>query len=178
MALPYCRMLAENRDQLETEIFLRLSAAAVLNGHVVPEPVLRGRVRLLVDAFLGALGPVEDGFRNYIEAITAERVHEGMSLHELQLALQVLEERTWQLIVESVPMAQQVSCLARITSVVGEAKDRIAHVFLHEMEAAEAGRDFACRNVVRLSAGTDPGLVSEDDLNWQSGTPHPHATIV
>ena len=55
MALPYCRMLAENRDQLETEIFLRLSAAGVLNGHVVPEPVLRGRVRLLVDAFVRVL---------------------------------------------------------------------------------------------------------------------------
>lgn len=158
-------VMRENRASLEDEVFLRMSVSATLENHTVEENLLRDRVCKLVGAFLTSIHEGPEVFVNYIEEITTARIDEGMALHELQLALQVLEEKAWAYVVHSVPMADQVRSLGQITLTIGTAKDQIACIYLHHMELAEKAMD-------RLRMETHAGI--EGDLNWQRGCIHLH----
>ncbi len=167
------KVMAENRVLLQDEVFLRLNASGVLNTHALDEELLQGRVVLLVDKFLASLQNTPEVFVSYVESITDERIDEGIVLHELQLALIVLEEKVWQLVVESIPLEDQVRCLGLITLIIGTAKDRVAHIFLHHLEMVESEISFLRRRSGFLEQGTVPAPVTEDDLNWQRGAVKP-----
>lgn len=154
-------IMSENRANLEDEVFLRMSVSESLHNHILNEELLRGRVTRLVDAFLVSILEGPEGFVSYIEDITEARIDEGIMLHELQLALQVLEEKAWGFIVESIPVADQVKCLSQITLTIGTAKDHIAHIYLHHLEMVEEA-------VALMHSGS--GSAVENDLNWQRGT--------
>lgn len=158
-------VMAENRANLEDEVFLRMSASSSLYNHPVDENILRGRVTRLVDAFLTSLQEGPEGFVTYIEDITEARIDEGVALHELQMALQEMEEKAWGCVVDFIPLADQVSCLSRITMTIGTAKDHIAHIYLHHLEMVEEAM-----SLMR----SDTGAAVENDLNWQRGMVHPH----
>jgi hypothetical protein len=169
MSARLCQVMSENRDVLQDEIFLRLNAAGALNRHVLEEDPLRERIADLVGAFLASLQNDPEVFVSYVAGITVERIDEGVVLHELQLALVVLEEKAWQLVVESISLTDQVRSLGLITLIVGTAKDRVAGIYLHHLELVESEIHFLRRCSGLLAQGTDPGLVSESDLNWQRG---------
>jgi len=157
-------IMAANRAPLENEVYLRMNVSDYLNDHHLEEQVLRHRVAKLVDAFLESLQAGPQKFVSYIEDITLERIEEGVALHELQLALQVLEEKTWSAVVESIPLTDQVPCLSQITLTIGTAKDHIAHIYLQHLEEAEAALILMQQNEDLTLAG---------DVNWQRGTAHP-----
>lgn len=156
-------VMSKNRANLEDEVFLRMSVSGSLHDHTLDENLLRGRVTRLVDAFLASIQEGPEGFVTYIEDITEARIDEGIVLHELQLALQVLEEKAWGYIVENIPLTDQVSCLGQITLTIGTAKDHIAHVYLHHLEVVE--------DAIALMRSDS---ATENDLNWQRGTVHIH----
>jgi hypothetical protein len=164
-----CQIVSENRDSLQDEIFLRLNAAGALNSHVLDEDLLRERVAKLVGAFLGSLRDHPDVFVSYVERITAERIEEGVVLHELQLAMVVLEENVWQLVIESVPLPDQVRSLGLVTLIIGTAKDRVAGIYLNHLEMVESEINFLRRCSGLLAQGTDSEAISVSDLNWQRG---------
>ncbi len=168
------KVMLENRALLEDEVFLRLNASGVLNKHALGEEPLRERVALLVEKLLGSLQETPGVFVSYVESITDERIDEGIALHELQLALVVLEEKIWQLVVESIPLEDQVRCLGMITLIVGTAKDRVAHIFLHHLQMVESEVTFLRRQSGFLEQASDSGPATEDDVNWQRGSVKPH----
>jgi hypothetical protein len=157
--------MAANRAHLENEVYLRMNVAEYLNDHHLDEQILRQRVASLVDSFLKSLQEGPQIFVSYIEDITLERIEEGIALHELQLSLQVLEEKAWTAVVESIPLTEQVPCLSQITLTIGTAKDHIAHIYLQHLEKAEAALILMQQN---------EGLALSEDVNWQRGTVHPH----
>ena len=158
-------VMRENRASLEDEVFLRMSVSATLKNHTLEENLLRDRVCKLVGAFLTSIHEGPEGFVAYIEAITTDRIDEGMALHELQLALQVLEEKSWAYVVQSIPLEDQVRCLGQITLTIGTAKDHIACIYLQHLELVESAMD-------QLRLESQVGL--EGDLNWQRGCIHSH----
>lgn len=164
------QVIAENRALLHDEVFLRLNAPGVLHKHALDEDLLRGRITLLIDKFLASLNGTPEVFVSYVESITDERIDEGIVLHELQLTLILLEEKVWQIVVESIPLEDQVRCLGLITLIIGTAKDRVALIFLHHLEMVESEVSFLRRKSGFLEQGTDSPPVTEDDLNWQSGS--------
>ena len=170
--------MSENRALLEDEVILRLSASSVLNHHALDEELLRGRVHLLVNKLLASLQDTPEVFVSYVESITDERIDEGIVLHELQLALIALEEKVWQVVVESIPLRDQVRCLGMITLIIGTAKDRVANIFLHHLEMVESEVTFLRRRSGFLGSGTNSGPVTENDLNWQRGAVKPPHEMV
>lgn len=166
-------VISENRASLEDEVFLRLNASSVLNKQDQDEERLRGRVGRLVDNFLASLENTSEVFVAYVESITAEHIEEGLLLHELQLALIVLEEKVWQFVVEAIPLKDQVRSLGLVNLIIGTAKDRVAHIFLHHLEMVESEVTFLRRRSGFLAQGTKPAPGMEDDVNWQRGSVKP-----
>ena len=166
MTIHLHQLLLENRSYLEDELFLRLIGLESLESRNTPEATLRHRVTRLVDAFLANFNESPRAFLAHMEKITEERISEGIALHQLQTILQVLEEKTWHLVVELVPQEDQVSCLGLTTLIIGTAKDHIAEIYLQHLERAEA--------TVARWRGEHPGP-DEVDLNCQRGTGPPHA---
>lgn len=158
-------IMAANRAHLENEVYLRMNVADYLHEHHLDEQILRHRVTSLVGTFLESLKEGPQKFVSYIEDITLERIEEGIALHEIQLSLQVLEEKAWTAVVESIPLTEQVPCLSQITLTIGTAKDHIAHIYLQHLEEAEAA-------LILMQQKEELALAG--DVNWLRGTVHPH----
>lgn len=62
----------------------------------------------------------------YVRQIAQERFAAGYSLHELQVAFNVLEEATWHRIVQELPPAHIAEALGLISTVHGAGKDMLA----------------------------------------------------
>jgi len=95
---------------------------------------LERRAARLVEAFLGSLkdGPIQ--FVQHIDKISKVRFSEGYFLEEIQSALNILAEKTWEITESEVPLTSQVEVLRLITCVIGAAKDQLARVYFKKLE--------------------------------------------
>jgi hypothetical protein len=96
------------------------------------------RAERLVAAFLRSVESQPSVFIAHVDAVAEARMAEGVFLHEMQMALQILEETAWRLVVESAVPAEQIRCLGQVTCVIGAAKDRLAQLYLQRLERAES----------------------------------------
>jgi hypothetical protein len=126
--------------------------------------LLRGRAGDLVQSFLRSIKEKPALFLAYLTGIVENRISEGVFLHEIQTVLQILEEKAWWLVVDDVPMADQVRGLSRITGTIGAAKDQIAHIYLRHLERAELRAAVLQRCLDEQAKGTVSEPVGEDDL--------------
>lgn len=155
-------VLRKNRADISKTIVARLKTSGAVHYQTMEKGVRQRRVDILVDTFLRSMKNRPGVFINYLKKIAEERIPEGIFLHEIQIALQILEEKSWQLIVENVPQAEQVRCLSQITGTVGAAKDQLAHVYLQHLEKAEMNAAFLKGRLDAMAKGTDCGPVVEE----------------
>jgi hypothetical protein len=66
----------------------------------------------------------------HADTIAAERHQTGHDLHEIQRAINALEEQLWQLVFTEVPAAEQGYVLGVVSTVLGGIKDRLACEYL------------------------------------------------
>lgn len=164
MSSPLLDSLSKREKELSDEVFSRLRSSRGSHYQKMDEGLLRKRAENLVDSFLHSVKGKTPVFVDYVGEIAQERIAEGFDLQEIQAALQFLEEKTWQLVEEDIPQADQVSCLGRVTRIIGTAKDQLAQVYLERMENAERRAVHLKKRIDELAKGTDSGPVEEDDL--------------
>lgn len=164
MSSNFIDVLLENRTALSESVTARLSTSGAVHYRTLDGDVLQGRVDKLIDTFLKSVQKKPAIFLSYIKEVTEERISEGFFLHEIQTALQILEEKSWKLVIEHLPLEEQVRCLSQITGTIGTAKDHLAHIYLEHLEKAEMTTALLQRRLEEMSKGTDSGPVDEDVL--------------
>lgn len=157
-------VLLRNQIELSETVIARLNTSGAVHYQSMDGHVLQGRVESLVDTFVKSVQRRPAVFMSYIEQVAEERISEGFFLHEIQVALQILEEKSWLLVVENVPLENQVRCLSQITGTIGAAKDQLAHVYLQHLEKAEMNAAMYRWRLEELAKGTDSGPVAQEVL--------------
>lgn len=164
MSSNFNEVLSKNKAVLSETIIARLKTSGAVHYQTMDGDVLQGRVDLLVDSFLKSMKKRPGVFITYLKQITEERIPEGIFLHEIQTVLQILEEKSWQLVVDNIPQEDQVRCLSQITGTIGAAKDQLAHIYLQHLEKAEKDAAFLKWRLDEMAKGTDSGPVADDVL--------------
>ena len=156
------------RDDLIETVVRRLRSSTAPHYQNLDPDLLRGRSERLVDTFLTALDDAPADFVRFIRRISEERISEGFFLPEIQTALNILEERAWQVAAAEAPAGDAealVRDLGLITGTIGAAKDQLARIYLQRKEQAESRADRLQARLDELFKGTDaPPLVEDDAL--------------
>ncbi len=158
---PFHALVAPRRDELVQALCKRLKSSESPNYRKVKQELLRSRCEKLVDAFLRSSKGDPAPFAAYIEQLTEERISEGYFLPEIQLLLSMLEEHAWSIAVEGSSIASLVPNLTLVTSTIGQAKDRLAQIFLAHKQRAETAAASLERRLEVCMQGTDAVLVDE-----------------
>jgi hypothetical protein len=95
------------------------------------------RVERLLDALQAATGENPSALCEHIDAVAAERMHDGNLLEEIQQALRVLEEAAWRLAPDRLPLQDQVAVLGHLGLAVGRARDYLARLYQTRSNRAE-----------------------------------------
>lgn len=155
-------VLLRNKAVLSEAIIARLKTSGAVHYRAMDRDVLHSRIDNLVDTFLKAMNKRPGMFVTYLKQIAEDRISEGVFLHEIQVVLQILEEKSWRLVLENIPQSDQVRCLSQITGTVGAAKDQLAHTYLQHLEKAEKDAALLKCRLDELAKGTDSGPVVDE----------------
>jgi len=132
------RVLLEHEAELVNEIHRQLVHSTAQHYKELEWEVLLRRVESLVAFFMMSVRETPDLFFNYIAQAVEERIEEGFRLAEILMAMRILEEKIWLVIVEDVPLPGRTAALARVTGIIGAAKARLAVSYL-DHSAREEG---------------------------------------
>jgi len=66
----------------------------------------------------------------YSEQIARERYHSGYDLHQIQTAINALEESVWKKIFENIPSQNLAESLGLVSTVIGACKDNLARTYV------------------------------------------------
>ena len=156
-------LLRNHAGELSETVARRLRMSTAPHYRIVNPQLLLARAERFIEAFLTSLAAAPATFTDFIGNIAEERISEGYHLHEIQFALNILQEKVWQLVVEQVPLDEQVQHLSLVTATISDAKDMLAQVYLehkaarrisHDSHGVEDRRDVpGCRRQ-RLFVGT------------------------
>jgi len=159
-------VLSQNKDHLLAGVLLKLKSSSAQHYQHLDEQVLQARVRHLVESFLLSIEQQPSVFIDYIRSIAKERISEGFFLHEMQTALQILEEMVWKLVADSVLPDQQIRSLGIVTGIIGAAKDQLAHNYLRHLELTEQKVVLLQQRLNELSPETLSSLIEHDELGF------------
>lgn len=67
---------------------------------------------------------------DYMNRVANDRFHAGYAIHEVQIAINVLEEAIWSHIVKEASPAELAEALGLVTTVLGAAKDSLARAYV------------------------------------------------
>jgi hypothetical protein len=157
-------VLLRNKAVLSETIIARLKTSGAVHYQAMDRNILQSRIDNLVDTFLKAMNKRPGVFVTYLKQIAEDRISEGVFLHEIQVVMQILEEKSWRLVVENIPQSDQVRCLSQITGTIGAAKDQLAHIYLQHLEKAEKDAAFLKWRLDEMVKGTDSGPVVDEVL--------------
>lgn len=120
----------------------------------------------LMQAFLGALlEGIPQNFIAYIERLGGPPGDTGSDTRNLWMALTLLEDRIWSIVVREVSPEHQVKLLGWVTRTIGTTKDRLAGMLVEG--SPRAGFE---QTLSLLSHGTDPAPEDgEQDLAAVAG---------
>lgn len=124
------RVLLDHEAELVNEIHRQLVHSTARHYKELEWDILLRRVESLVAFFMMSVRETPDLFFNYIAQAVEERIEEGFRLAEILMAMRILEEKIWLVIVEDVPLPGRTAALARVTGIIGAAKDRLAVSYL------------------------------------------------
>jgi hypothetical protein len=127
--------LRESSEAIVESVFRRLSGSSALHYNTADKALLRERCETLVQVLLESTAGHPRALAVYIREITRERISEGYHLHEVHLALTLLEKKAWEVCEKAIPDRDPlVKALALLTGVIGDAKDEVARVFVEHHE--------------------------------------------
>lgn len=132
--------LAEQEGEIARALFVR--ARHCLSDHYrhVDKDLLDRRCKSAVAAFCESLRTSPAWFSDYVAFVARERLEAGYELGELQLLLNALEELLWRVCIDAFEDKDElVWALSVVSGTVGQAKDRMARVYL--LNAGEKRRD-------------------------------------
>jgi hypothetical protein len=166
MSQALLQTLQGQRGDLVETVTQRLRKSTATHYQNLDPNLLHDRAARLVDTFLKSLASAPGDFGRYIHDITEERISEGFFLQEIQTALNILEEKAWQIAVAAAARAAAADLgrdLALISGTIGAAKDQLALVYLEHKERAESRAARLEAKLHELFKGTDAPPLVEDD---------------
>ena len=131
-------LISGHRADLAWSVTRRLMATDVPHYRELGPERVFDRATRLVNALLESLADVPSSFVDYILEIASTRIGEGYFLQEMQVALSVLEEQGWQIIVAGFPCTEHATHLARLSGTIGAAKDALARAYLARKRRADS----------------------------------------
>lgn len=127
-------LLSQNRDAVVANTLRRVRASGAPHYATQSEEELRRRIAHLVTALLESTESTAKRrhvFIDHMRRIAEQRIREGFSVAELQLGLGCLQEEVWSLFAEQLSDRDDLlRGLTSITSIVSQAKDELALLFL------------------------------------------------
>jgi hypothetical protein len=156
-------LMIQHRDELTSAVSQRLMGTDVPHYRELGTDRVHERASRLVEALLQSLAAVPSAFVDYILEIASTRIGEGYFLKEMQVALSVLEEGSWQVVVAGFRCEDHARHLSRLTTLVGAAKDALARAYLERKRRAEAQVALLEQQLEVLSRGTDAAPVDDPD---------------
>jgi hypothetical protein len=97
--------------------------------HLTPEK-LRFRLLRLFQALVKSIEVNScDEMDNFMEKVSDERYESGYELHEVQTAINIMEECLWKKISEFVFADQQIAAMKQVTCILSRAKDALANEY-------------------------------------------------
>jgi hypothetical protein len=148
MANTLYEMMLPQRTTLTDTIVRRLRHFNASHYQKMDTGVLKNRIDKLVNSFLQSLEDNPLIFVEYMREIMEQRISEGVLLSEIQIVLDMMEEKTWQLVTSRVPLEDQIKYLSRVTGTIGVAKDQVAQIYLKNVEKTES-------KIAALQGGAD-----------------------
>ena len=137
MSSKLSNLMQEHRLELRDRVVERVSRSRAIHYREMNRDRLRERADQLVDAFIDAMTVGPGVFVRYLVDIIEVRIREGFFLQEIQLALSMLEEKAWQVVVDHDTSDDKIESLARVSTTIGSAKDRIAQIYIVHLTDAE-----------------------------------------
>ena len=131
-------LMQEHRLELRDRVVERVTRSRAVHYREMNRDRLRERADQLVDAFIDAMTVGPGVFVRYLVDIIEVRIREGFFLQEIQLALSMLEEKAWQVVVDNAADDGKIASLARVSTTIGSAKDRIAQIYIAHLTEDEA----------------------------------------
>jgi len=131
------RVFLEHEAELVNDIVGQLKHSTCPHYRDMEWNELQHRVDSLVAYFIISLRETPGPFIKYVAEIAEQRIGEGFFISEVLMALRVLEEKGWVLIVQTIPQQGQIRSLSRVTGTIGAAKDRLAQIYVSSLEKTE-----------------------------------------
>jgi hypothetical protein len=156
-------VLSRHEQPIVDRIVDQLNVESLRHYHELAGDQLRARIQNMIRSFAEAVEANPATFVVYMVAIGRERIAEGFGLNEVQAALGYLEQHIWHLVTEDVGAEERVNCLARITWIIGAAKDQLALVYLESLANDGPVMNVNPDRLESLAKGTDPAPVTEED---------------
>ena len=155
-------VLEAHRDPLVDLLQQRLRASTALHYREEETDRLLDRCSRLVDVFLDSLYAGPTRLAQYLKNIAGERIDEGVSLPEIQLVLYLLENECWRICDEEIESrASVVTALARVSSVIGHAKDALAQAYLESATKSRRQLLALSPQLDAVAKGTDGAVLAE-----------------
>ena len=131
------RVLLAREDELVNEIHRQILHSTAQHYKDLDWTILLHRIESLVAYFLMSVRETPGVFVDYVAEMSEERIAEGFRLAETLMIMRLLEEKVWLIVVEDISLPGRTAALARVTGIIGAAKDRMAvsyveHTARHE----------------------------------------------
>jgi hypothetical protein len=149
--------LRESRSEIIKAEVMGLGELHAPHYDDIDSKKLQERVISLVDSFLDSLDDGPAIFVQYLQSVAEERFREGFFLEEIQAALNILGEEVWSIIAERAQLNDRVEFLGKVSTIIGAAKDRLAHVYIEKLKRSESRVALLQKQLDELFAGTVPG---------------------
>jgi hypothetical protein len=130
MSAEYYDVLKRSKHELIEREVLRLKNSRAPNYQGIDLQLLYQRATRLVEVFLDSFADSEDCFVSYLKDVVSERITEGYELIEILGALNILEEKAWEIVFAKAYVEDMERLLHQITTTIGAAKNQIAHLYV------------------------------------------------
>jgi hypothetical protein len=134
-------LLASHRDTVVANTLRRVLASGAPHYAVQSEEEVERRVAHLMTALLESTESAakrRHAFVDHMRRIAEHRIREGFSVAEVQLGLGCLQEEAWSLCAQKISDRDDLlRCLTSVASIVSQAKDELALLFLERKHVAE-----------------------------------------
>ena len=157
MAKKLHKLLAKQEESLVDSIIAGLDESDAVHYRQVDPQLLRTQVARVVDAFLESLEGTPESFVDFVRRLNEERLAEGYYLHEIQTALNVLDEKACAISLEHSAADKVDKHLLRISRTISLAKDQLALSYFLKRQEADTRVAALERRLQELGKGTDQG---------------------
>ena len=157
MAKKLRKLLAKQEEKLIESIIAGLDGSDAVHYREVDPQRLRTQVARVVGAFLESLEGAPEDFVDFVRRLNEERLTEGYYLHEIQTALNVLDEKACAIALDSSPADRVDRHLLRISRTISLAKDQLALGYFLKRQEADSRVAALERRLQELGKGTEQG---------------------